>query len=145
MTTYYCVSNRDINCFINVILSNLNTNNFSIIIFYKYLIVYILTSVFQSFFCFTTPFLFLLPLLFQFSFLICRYSIGRHNPKEEIITLRKKTIVSGIRWIEKTFLNQILFFQLDLKKKNQRRFEYLINFRKNTFIKKPTGTLLTIY
>jgi len=59
MTSYCCVSYRDINRFITVIVSNLNNNNFWVILFYKTLIAKNLTVLFHSFFYFTTPILFL--------------------------------------------------------------------------------------
>jgi hypothetical protein len=138
MTTYLLVSNRDIICFKKSTLSKLNNNNFWVILFCRFLIGYILTSVFQSFFYFTTPFLFLLLLLFQFSFLISGY-----NTEEPKINFLKETIAFKIRKIEKIFLNQIKLFQYDLKKKHQHSFEYTNKFEK-IWNNKPTLTLLRI-
>ena len=112
MTSYFCVSNRDINCFITDIVSNLNNNNFWVILFYKTLIVNNLTALFHSFFYLTTSFLFFVILLFQVHFLIYNYGIEDQIALKSKINLQKETIVSGIRWIEKAFLSQIKFIRI---------------------------------
>lgn len=144
MTSYFCVSNRDINCFITDILSNLNNNNFCVILFYKTFIANNLTALFLSFFYLKTYFLFFVILLFQFPFLFCSYGLGNQIPKEPKINLQKGTIAFKIRWIEKNFLNQIKFIQYDFKKKHHQSFKYSNNFQKKIFSKKPTWTLLRI-
>lgn len=108
MTSYFCVSNRDINCFITDIISNLNNNNFLVILFYKTLIVNNLTA----FFYLTTSFLFFVILIFQVHFLIYNYGIEDQIALKSKINLHKETIVSGIRWIEKAFLSQIKFIRI---------------------------------
>jgi hypothetical protein len=112
MISYFCVSNRDINCLVTVILSNLNNNNFWVVLFYKPFIVKNLTVLFHSFFYFTGTFTFFLILLFQVHFLICHYGIRDPITSKPKINLHKKTIVSGIQWIEKTFLTQIKFLKI---------------------------------
>jgi hypothetical protein len=124
MKTHLCVSNRDINCFINVILSNLNNNNFSVIIFYKFLIVYNLITIFHLSLYFTAFFVFFLVILFQFPFLIYSYTIGTHILIKLIdieyikINLHKETIVFKIWWIAKIFFNQIKSIPYNFKKEN---------------------------
>ena len=108
MTSYFCVSNRDINCFITDIVSNLNNNNFLVILFYKTLIVNNLTA----FFYLTTSFLFFVILLFQVLFLIYNYGIEDQIALKSKINLHKETIISEIRWIEKAFLSQIKFIRI---------------------------------
>ena len=139
MTTYICVLNRAINCFINVMFPKLNSNNFSVIIYVSF-IVFI-----APFVCyFNAPFLFLLILLFQLPFFINNDGTATQTLKVPIIKLQKEADASGIRWIEKTFLYQIKFIEYDLKKKNRQSFEDQINFQKKIFNTKLTLTLLRI-
>jgi hypothetical protein len=133
MISYLCVSNRDINYFITVIVSNLNNNNFWVILFYKLPIANNLTALFHSFFYFSSP-----TLLFQFPYLISGY-----NTEEPKINFLKETISFKIRKIEKIFLNQIKLIQYDLKKKHQQSIEYHNKFEK-IWNNKPTWTLLRI-
>ena len=133
MISYLYISNRDINYFITVIVSNLNNNNFWVILFYKLPIANTLTAIFNSFFYFSTPIL-----LFHFPFLISGY-----NKEEPKINSLKETITPKIRRIEKIFLNQIKIIQYDLKKKYQQIIEYLYKFEK-IWNNKPTWTLLRI-
>ena len=133
MISYLCVSNRDINYFITVIVSNLNKNNFWVILFYKLPIANNLTALFHSFFYFSSSIL-----LFQFPFLISDY-----NTEEPKINFHKETISFKIRKIEKIFLNQIKIIQYDLKKKHHQRSKFPNKFEK-IWNKKPTWTLLRI-
>lgn len=139
MTTYICVLNRAINCFINVMFPKLNSNNFSVIIYVSF---FVFISPFVCYF--NTPFLFLLILLFQLPFFISNDGTATQTLKVPIIKLQKEADASGIRWIEKTFLYQIKFIEYDLKKKNRQSFEDQINFQKKIFNTKLTLTLLRI-
>jgi hypothetical protein len=133
MISYLYISNRDINYFITVIVSNLNNNNFWVILFYKLPIANTLTAIFNSFFYSSTAIL-----LFHFPFLISGY-----KTEEPKINFLKKSIAFRIRRIEKNILNQIKFFQYDLKKKHQHSIEYPNKFKK-IWNNKPTWTLLRI-
>ena len=139
MTTYICVLNRAINCFINVMFPKLNRNNFLVIIYVSF---FVFISPFVCYF--NTPFLFLLILLFQLPFFISNDGTATQTLKVPIIKLQKEADASGIRWIEKTFLYQIKFIEYDLKKKNRQSFEDQINFQKKIFNTKLTLTLLRI-
>lgn len=94
MTSYCCVSNRDINC-LTVIESILNNNNFCVILFYKTLIVKNITVLFHSFFYFTTPIL-----LFQFPFIICTYNIENKITKKPKINQVKETNIDIITYLK---------------------------------------------
>ena len=139
MTTYICVLNRAINCFINVMFPKLNSNNFLVIIYVSF---FVFIAPFVCYF--NTPFLFLLILLFQLPFFISNDGTATQTLKVPIIKLQKEADASGIRWIEKTFLYQIKFIEYDLKKKNRQSFEDQINFQKKIFNTKLTLTLLRI-
>jgi hypothetical protein len=133
MTTYLCVSNRDTICFKKSTLSNLNNNNFWVILFYKLSIANNLAALFHSFFYFSSPIL-----LFQFPFLISGY-----NTEEPKINFLKEIFPFKIKRIEKIFLNQIKIIHYDLKKKHQQSIEYPNKFEK-IWNNKPTWTLLRI-
>jgi hypothetical protein len=142
MKTRFRVSNRDI---INTITFHLNNNNFSIILFYKILIVLNLAAIFHFFLYFKASFVFFLVVLFQFLFLIYSYTIGTHIPIKRIdieyikINLHKETIVFQIWCIAKIIFNQIKY---NFKKENHclrsiihKSFEYDNNFQKKYLVR----------
>ena len=136
MISYLCVSNRGINYFITVIVSNLNNNNFWVILFYKLPIANNLTALFHSFFNFSTSIL-----LFQFPFLISGHKI--ENQIREKPTINLLHLAFKIRRIEKIFLNQIKFIGYNFKEMHNRSIKYPNKFEK-ICNNKPIWTLLRI-